>query len=217
MLTRPPLRRIPRAGGRSPFLHQVVRLGDDEIAAPCGLDQKLVPSVYDPGMRLLAELGVPHRAGEESPLTPGVLTGVPSADAERVWAALVAGGGDRPVVLLNPFGGSGITKGFNDQDALLAAEIAGLVDEGYLVVVLVVRKMMRQIASETGGNAFFPQGAKAIDGIYTKIVDELGARYTLGYAPADRISNKFRKLDVKLARPQKDVTVRARTGYYAAR
>jgi hypothetical protein len=128
-----------RTGGRSPFLHQVVRLADDDVAAACGLDQKLVPSIYDPAMRLLAELGLPLRTGQEAPATPSVLAGVPSADAERAWTALTeADPGDerRPVALVNPFGGSGVTKGFTEQEALLAAEITGLVDEGHLVVLL---------------------------------------------------------------------------------
>ena len=77
---------------------------------------------------------------------------------------------------------------------------------------------LRQIADETGGSAFFPLGGREMDGIYKKIVDELGARYTLGYAPADRFSNRFRKIEVKMVRAGvKDVAIRARTGYYAAR
>jgi hypothetical protein len=90
-------------------------------------------------MRLLAELGLPQRAAEEPSLTPSVLTGTPSPDAERVWAELTApqpGVARRPVALMNPFGGSGTTKGFHQQDALIAAEISGLVEEGFLVVML---------------------------------------------------------------------------------
>lgn len=128
-----------QVGNRFSFLHQTVELAGQDIAGSRGLDQSPVRNVYEPAMRLLAELGLPQRAAEEAPLTPSVLTGTPSADAERTWAALVAqesGDAKRPVALVNPFGGSGTTKGFFEQDALVAAEIAGLVDEGYLVVVL---------------------------------------------------------------------------------
>jgi hypothetical protein len=127
------------AGGRLPFLYQTVKIGDIEIAQSRGLDQCTVKNVYEPTMRLLAELGLPQRAAEEIALAPSVLTGIPSADAGRIWAELIAtapDAGKRPVALLNPFGGSGITKGFHEQDALVAAEIAALVEEGFLVVVL---------------------------------------------------------------------------------
>ena len=55
------------------------------------------------------------------------------------WAALVAqesGAQNARLRCSIVFGGSGTTKGFFEQDTLVAAEIAGLVDEGYLVVVL---------------------------------------------------------------------------------
>jgi hypothetical protein len=126
-------------GDRSPFLYQRVELGGSDIAEARGLDQKSHRSIYEPGLRLLGELGLPQRAAEEPPLTPSVLTGVPSPDAERAWESLAAGdtaAPRRPVALLNPFGGSGPTKGFLEQSALLAAEIAGLVDEGYRIVLL---------------------------------------------------------------------------------
>ena len=128
-----------QVGNRFSFLHQTVELAGEDIARSRGLDQSPLRNVYEPAMRLLAELGLPQRAAEEAPVTPSVLTGTTSADAERTWAALVAqesGAERRPVALVNPFGGSGTTKGFFEQDALVAAEIAGLVDEGYLVVIL---------------------------------------------------------------------------------
>ena len=128
-----------QVGSRLAFLYQTVKVDGIDIAQSRGLDQCTVRNVYEPTMRLLAELGLPLRAAEETPLSPSVLTGTRSADAERVWAELTAQESSRvrrPVALLNPFGGSGTTKGFLAQDALLADEIRGLVDEGFLVVVL---------------------------------------------------------------------------------
>lgn len=125
------------------FVYPRVRLSDCDIARSCGLDRRDVDSNYDACLRLIAELGLPQRAGEDPPLTPSLLAGVRSADAERTWADLVAKSKAghsivcRSVVLLNAFGGARPTKGFVEQHGdLLAAEIAALVDEGYLVVVL---------------------------------------------------------------------------------
>lgn len=129
-----------REGGRSGFLYQSVRLEGEELAAELELDRSTAPSNADPAMRLIAELGLPLRAGDEPLPGASVLTGTPSADAERLWRELAgtSSGGtvERPVALVSPFGGSGRTKGFYDQDGLVASEIEGLVDEGYRVVLL---------------------------------------------------------------------------------
>jgi Ca-activated chloride channel family protein len=74
-----------------------------------------------------------------------------------------------------------------------------------------------QIASETGGNAFFPASGKEIPQIYRKILDELESRYTIGYVSSNtRADGKFRKVQVNVVRPEvKNVKIRTRPGYYA--
>jgi Ca-activated chloride channel family protein len=75
------------------------------------------------------------------------------------------------------------------------------------------------VARETGGEAYFPGSAKQIRDIYARILDELSARYTLGYIPSNHSADgRFRKLEVKLARPDlKGTKVRTRPGYFAPR
>jgi hypothetical protein len=124
-----------RPGKRSQFLHQKVVLDGHDIAGLQGLDRLALMSSYDPGHRLLAELGLPQRAAEEPTRASSLLTGARSVEAERIWSELVPPG-DGPVALVSPFGGSFATKGFSRQDALVAAELEGLVSEGYRLVVL---------------------------------------------------------------------------------
>ena len=93
-----------QAGNRFPSCTKPWSGGQD-IARSRGLDQSPVRNVYEPAMRLLAELGLPQRAAEDVPITPSVLTGTRSADAERVWADMLAqesGAEKRPVALVNP-------------------------------------------------------------------------------------------------------------------
>ena len=128
-----------RAGNRPPFLHQMVALNGYDICSSRGLDQSSVQNIYEPGMRLLAELGLPQRAGEERPHTLSILTGTKSEECEKLWATLAAaepGEERRPVALVSLFGGSGMLKGFLQQESVVAAQIAALVDEGYWVVAL---------------------------------------------------------------------------------
>lgn len=126
--------------GYNHFLFQTVDLGGRSLAQAYALDRLQFPNIYETCMRLIAELGLPQRAAEEPSLTPSLLAGERSADAERVWETLRERGRvkvSRPIALLNAFGGSKPAKGFLEQHSqLLSGEIAGLVEEGYLVVLL---------------------------------------------------------------------------------
>ena len=42
--------------------------------------------------------------------------------------------------------------------------------------------VLRQLAQETGGRAFFVQKAEELTGVYGQIADELSSQYSLGYA-----------------------------------
>src|SRR5262249_36859624 len=64
-----------RSGKRSQFLHQKVVLDGHDIAGLLGLDHPALPSSYDPGHRLLAELGLPQRGAGERTRAPSILTG----------------------------------------------------------------------------------------------------------------------------------------------
>lgn len=61
------------------------------------------------------------------------------------------------------------------------------------------------------------QQQMSLTAIYDRIRAELGARYTLGYVSPNRaVDGRFRKLQIAVTTPAvKNVTVRARAGYYA--
>lgn len=78
-------------------------------------------------------------------------------------------------------------------------------------------RLMRTLADETGGRAFFPAQALELVPLYGAIARELADQYTLGYRSNNpRLDGAFRRLAVRLpwhpgARP------RARQGYLASR
>ena len=76
---------------------------------------------------------------------------------------------------------------------------------------------LNEVARQTGGEAFYPMGRKNLDEIYARILDELGARYTIGYISTNRVTNgKWRKLEVRSTAPAaKGAQVRTRPGYFA--
>jgi VWFA-related protein len=74
--------------------------------------------------------------------------------------------------------------------------------------------VMRTLAQETGGRAFFPVKIEDLTGVYTQIADELASQYTLGYASANqRRDGTWRRVVVQVARP--NITPRTKKGYYA--
>jgi len=74
--------------------------------------------------------------------------------------------------------------------------------------------VMRQLAQETGGRAFFPAKIEDLNGVYAQIADELASQYTVGYSSKNsRADGAFRRIVVQVARP--NVTARTKRGYYA--
>ena len=75
------------------------------------------------------------------------------------------------------------------------------------------KKIMEQIAKETGGRFFEVTKKQTIDQIYSEIDEELRHQYSLGYTPemADAFSG-YHKLS--LTTKQKDLEVQTRDGYY---
>lgn len=74
--------------------------------------------------------------------------------------------------------------------------------------------VLRQLAQETGGKAFFVQRAEELPAIYTQIAEELSNQYSMGFASNNpRRDGSWRRLQVQVARP--NTTVRTRRGYFA--
>ncbi|HVB65094.1 MAG TPA: HEAT repeat domain-containing protein [Nitrolancea sp.] len=123
--------------GWTQFTFDSVRLGGTEWAESFQFNRLLGNSVYDPVMRLIAELGLPLRIGEQSPRSAPVLIGRDWGAADAAWDETISGNiTRRPLALLNPFGGNAALKGFVRQKFDdLAALVQSLIDDGYFVVI----------------------------------------------------------------------------------
>ena len=74
--------------------------------------------------------------------------------------------------------------------------------------------VMRQLAQETGGRAFFPAKIEDLNGVYGQIAEELASQYTVGYTSKNaRADGAFRRIVVQVNRP--NVTARTKRGYFA--
>jgi Ca-activated chloride channel family protein len=79
------------------------------------------------------------------------------------------------------------------------------------------RLQLSQMATETGGEAFFPLSMKQIDEAYDKILAQIRAQYSLGYLSSNAVRDgTWRKVEIRVRRPDlKDLRVQTRKGYFA--
>ena len=76
--------------------------------------------------------------------------------------------------------------------------------------------VLRQLAQETGGRAFFPDDVNELPDIYRQISDELSSQYSVGYISANPLRNgQWRRIVVQVDR--EGATARTKLGYYAPR
>jgi Ca-activated chloride channel homolog len=74
--------------------------------------------------------------------------------------------------------------------------------------------VLRHLAEDTGGRAFFPQKAEDLTGIYSVIANELASQYVIGYASTNqKRDGAWRRLNVQVHR--QGTTARTKRGYYA--
>lgn len=73
--------------------------------------------------------------------------------------------------------------------------------------------VLRQLAQETGGRAFFAKQIEELKGVYGQIADELSSQYSMGYASKNpKRDGAFRRIIVQTTRP--NATARTKRGYY---
>jgi VWFA-related protein len=77
--------------------------------------------------------------------------------------------------------------------------------------------VIRRLAQDTGGEAYFPQDIAEVQGLCETIARDLRSQYTLSYAPSNTASDgRYRRVEVKVKDPKhRKLIVRTRTGYYA--
>jgi len=73
--------------------------------------------------------------------------------------------------------------------------------------------VLKQLANETGGRAYFVNDARELPKIYQAIWDELSSQYSIAYSSANpKRDGAWRRVQVRLARP--GTTARTKLGYY---
>jgi Ca-activated chloride channel family protein len=135
-----------------------------------------------------------------------------------------AGGddGQKILVIYTDGGDTRSAMTFGDCIDLVKASDVTVYGIGFLENQSSVAKMeqrlrLQQLAEATGGQAYFPTSMKDLDGVYAKIVEEIAARYTLGYQSSDATRDgAWRSVEIRVARSDlKGAKIRTRKGYFA--
>jgi VWFA-related protein len=75
------------------------------------------------------------------------------------------------------------------------------------------RKILKELAAETGGEAFFPKDVEELPAVYARIAELLRSQYLLWYpSPSDKEPEAFRKIKVTV--DTSDAVVKTISGYY---
>ena len=78
------------------------------------------------------------------------------------------------------------------------------------------RALLRDLATISGGNSFFPSSVYNLENICRNIATELKYQYVLGYRSTNRAKDgEWRKIKVSAEYPNNKLTVRSKQGYYA--
>jgi len=208
---------VDRSASMAPHLTRVAEAAHGFAAAALRSPDDRV-AVFSFADQLSADAGFTHTA----------------AQVERALASLVAHGGtafyDSLVQALNnfdPSAGRTALVIFSDgrdessrlsfDQALERARHAGVtiyslgLEEAFPEKE--TRRLLEQLADETGGRAYFLAGLDELAGVYDAILAELGSRYLLAYSPSsERPEGEFRTLRVEV--DVRGARARTRRGYY---
>ena len=127
--------------------------------------------------------------------------------------------GRKAIILLTD--GDDTSSKFSFKRILDEAKVSDMiiypVGLGTMVLDIDLRRILKTLAEETGGRAYFPSKVEELEGVYREIADELKSQYYITYEPTNTVwDGRWRRIRLDGA-PGRDVDVRTRSGYYAVR
>jgi Ca-activated chloride channel family protein len=138
------------------------------------------------------------------------LDGAQDDDGRTILVVFTDGGDTRSALRFNE-----LLTSIRASDVTVYA--IGFLERGSSGFASEQRLRLGQIATESGGQAFFPRVMKEIDAAYDTILSQIRAQYSLGYVSTNtRRDGSWRKVEIKASREEQDeLRVQARKGYFA--
>jgi VWFA-related protein len=188
----------------------VSSLGEEDRALVIDFDEK----VY-----LLQDITADKRDLTEAITSTQALGGTALYDALYASYRKLRGIDGRKAIILLTDGDDTASK-FSFKRILDEAKISDLIiypiGLGTSVLDIDLRRVLKTLAEETGGRAYFPGKVEDLQGVYEEISLELKSQYYVTYEPRSTVwDGRWRK--IKLTAPGRGVEIRTRRGYYAVR
>jgi Ca-activated chloride channel homolog len=127
--------------------------------------------------------------------------------------------GRKAIILLTD--GDDTSSKFSFKRVLDEAKISDVIifpiGLGTTILDVDLRHILKSLADETGGRAYFPSKVEELEGVYKEISDELKSQYYITYEPTNTVwDGRWRKIKL-VGAPGKELEIRTRTGYYAVK
>ncbi len=127
---------------------------------------------------------------------------------KKVLVAVTDGNDNESLVTL-----ASLIRAAQQTDVLVYC--VGLLSEEVAPEAEKARAALAELASATGGEAFFPSDVSEVDRIAHQVARDVRNQYTIEYTPSNfAMDGAYRKIEVKVSAPG-NLNVRTRKGYYA--
>jgi VWFA-related protein len=170
---------------------------------------------FDDQVMLLQDLTGSREDLKDAVMSTFARGGTAMYDAIHATLRRLARQDERKAVVLLSDGGD--TASVLDRDRALEATRTADVLIYTIGLGKADRSVLRSVARESGGRAFFADKAGELAGIYQRIAEELRNQYVITYSSSKpEYDGKWREVKVSYS-GSGDYTVRSRPGYYAVR
>ena len=123
--------------------------------------------------------------------------------------------GRKALVLLSDGDDSGASSASKSQVTAMAKSLEVSIYSVGIQGFDTPKGFLKDLAEDTGGAYYFPSKVAELIQAFEAISKDLKNNYLVAYSPRRGADNTYRKIEVKVARPE--VTVRVRPGYMAAK
>ncbi len=127
---------------------------------------------------------------------------------KRVLVVVTDGNDNESIITLE-----NLVRAAQQSDVLIYA--VGLLGDELPGEAAKAKRALNELATETGGEAFFPADIAEVDRIAHQVARDVRNQYTIEYTPTNTaMDGTFRQIKITVNAPG-DLTVRTRKGYYA--
>lgn len=123
--------------------------------------------------------------------------------------------GRKALILLSDGDDSGSSQASKGQVTALAKSLDVSIYSVGIEGFDTPKGFLKNLAQDTGGTYHFPNKVSELIKVFDEIAKDLKNNYLVAYSPKRAADNTYRKIEVRVARPE--VTVRVRPGYMAAK